>query len=390
MPLAIYAASLESAVAFWDTGEAQTVPWIFGIMHPTGFPAFTIMAGVFAHVFALGTVAWRIAFFCALAASGSSWLVYRIARDLGGNSFAALGAAWMFAFGDVVWTRSTRPEIHDLALFFMLACIAGVIAWYRAGPRWSLPVAAAAYGLGLATHAIAIFITPSIAVLLAARGKALHRGEVLTALGVLALSLCTYAYLPIRSFTVDAAHLDPLVALGKPRGNAFWNTDDPSTLSGFARLVSGSDFPTGNALRNMISPEDYGKNGPQLWEALFKDFTLAGLALALAGIAALYQRDKIALAALVLMGFLPSAFAFGYTVLADMDRYFFASLAITAILCGIGAARLCALPVRYARFIALLPVYPCDRAPIFRPPHVLAARRPRRRVRHQFGRPAYA
>ena len=324
-------------------------------MHPTGFPAFTLLAGIFAHAFPAGAVSWRIALFCALAMSGCAWLVYRIVCELCESVPAAIGSAWLFAFGSVIWIRGTRPEIHDLALFFTLLALYCVLRWYRTQHAAFLSAAALSYGLGLATHSIVAFAAPALGLLVLLRAGALRWRECGAAALALVTGLAVYAYLPIRSAVVDSAHLDPAAALGKPPGNAFWNTDDPSQWTGFIRLVSGSDFPTGDALRSMFDPSVYAANGPQLVLDLYKDFTVAGLLLALAGAVAIFRRDRWLAIAFLLLALLPSAFVFGYTVVADMHRYFFDAVAVTAVFCGTGAGAIAALPGRYARLAAFVP-----------------------------------
>ncbi|HEV3152456.1 MAG TPA: DUF2723 domain-containing protein [Candidatus Baltobacteraceae bacterium] len=348
MPLLVYAASLEGAISFWDTGEAQTVPWIFGIMHPTGFPAFTILAGIFAHVMPFGAVSWRIALFSALAMSGAAWLVFRIARELAGGALAALGAAWLFAFGQVVWTRGTRAEIHDVAVFFILASLYCALLWRRTGNSTALYLCAFAFGTGIATHSITVLLTPAL-LLVIFSARRLNRRQLLAASALFVLALCTYAYLPARSFIVDRAHLDPTAAIGKPPGNVFWDTDDPSTLGGFVRLVTGSEFPTRAALRGIINWHVYADNGPGFLHDVLESFTPVGLLLALGGLLAIFRRDRILAGALALALYLPAAFAFGYTVVADIDRYYFTAFATVAILAGLGAAALADIPVK-ARF----------------------------------------
>jgi len=63
VPLAIYLLSMSSYPDGWDTGEMQTVPYMLGITHPTGFPLFVLSGWVFSHVVAISTVAWRMNFF---------------------------------------------------------------------------------------------------------------------------------------------------------------------------------------------------------------------------------------------------------------------------------------------------------------------------------------
>ena len=48
--LAVYRTTLLPGLAFWDTGEAQTVLPVLGTMHPTGFPAFVVIGWLFSVV----------------------------------------------------------------------------------------------------------------------------------------------------------------------------------------------------------------------------------------------------------------------------------------------------------------------------------------------------
>jgi hypothetical protein len=65
--MALYIPGLPMQVWNGDTAEAQTVPFILGIAHPTGFPAYTPAGWLFTHVVAFGTVAWRMNLFAAFA-----------------------------------------------------------------------------------------------------------------------------------------------------------------------------------------------------------------------------------------------------------------------------------------------------------------------------------
>src|SRR5262249_28947936 len=42
-------ATLLPDVARWDTGEAQTIPFLLGTMHPTGFPAYVLLGWLVSH-----------------------------------------------------------------------------------------------------------------------------------------------------------------------------------------------------------------------------------------------------------------------------------------------------------------------------------------------------
>ncbi len=58
---------MRRSVDYWDTGEMQTVPWILGIAHPTGFPAFVLGGFLFSHLVPIGSVAFRMSLFSGIA-----------------------------------------------------------------------------------------------------------------------------------------------------------------------------------------------------------------------------------------------------------------------------------------------------------------------------------
>ena len=70
----MYLRTLAPSVDFIDAGELATVCTTFGIAHPTGYPLFTLVGGIFAHLPMGSTVIYRLnimaAFFTALGAGG--------------------------------------------------------------------------------------------------------------------------------------------------------------------------------------------------------------------------------------------------------------------------------------------------------------------------------
>ena len=58
--LAMYLRTMLPSTGFWDTGEAQTVPYTLSIFHPTGFPLYTLLGWAWSHLLPFGEVAWRM------------------------------------------------------------------------------------------------------------------------------------------------------------------------------------------------------------------------------------------------------------------------------------------------------------------------------------------
>ncbi len=354
-PFAVYVASLNGVVGYWDTGEAQVVPWIFGIMHPTGFPAYTLLGGVFAHVFVFGSVAWRMALFSALAMSGTAWLVSRIVLQLECRPWIAAGGAWLFALGEIAWTRGTRAEVHSLATFFAIATLYASIRWYRTGDTRVFVAGALAWGLGIATHPIDALLFPALAVLLAARLRTVMLRAFAVALIAFFFGIAWYAYLPARSAAVTAARLDPTRSLGVPPGRPFWDNDHPASWQGFVKEVSGVEFSAGGVFADMLSPQTYVRRFPPYWLLLIFELTPVGALLSLGGLYALAKRDVLVAIALLFAWLFPTAFAFAYAIEADKQRYYLIGFAVLSALAAYGASAIVrALPALHKGILAMM------------------------------------
>lgn len=337
MPLAIYAASLEGAVSYWDTGESQVVPWIFGIAHPTGFPAFTLAAGIFAHVFPAGSVAWRIALFSAIAMSAACWAIFAALRELKCGAWIALGASWTFAFGDVVWTRGTRAEVHALAAAFAALTLYFCIRWYVRGDRRAFALGALSWGLGIATHPVTALLAPALLAAFFSRLRTVRLRTFAQALLLFAGGIALYAYLPVRSAMVTRARLDPTLALGEPPGGAFWDMNHPATWDGFRNFIAGSDYGTAQAFTAALSAQTYRTGVPVFLSYLWHEFTPFGILVAAGGVIALFRRNGWLAGVLLLAAAGPAIFISGFENEADIGRYFLIPFIVTALFAGYGA-----------------------------------------------------
>lgn len=328
VPFAVYALSLNGAVAYWDTGEMQVVPWILGIAHPTGFPAYVVIGWIFVHAVPLASVAWRASLLSALSLSVAAWAIARICTTLFDRPWVAGGVAIAFAFGEVAWSRATRAEVHTMAAAFALLALAAAVQWYRNPRPVSLYASALCCGLGVATHPIVALFAPALAVLAFARVRAMRPGVVALAAACALAPLTLYAYLPLRSAAVVAQHLDPTAALGVPPGRPFWNTNDPRTRAGFLREVTGSDFEAGSAFARIFDPATYRRALPNFADVLLAQATPLAVVLGIAGLVLLARRERGLALALATAFVLPVAFALAYSIEADHDRYYLIAFAV--------------------------------------------------------------
>jgi len=350
VPLVAFISTVQGRIAYWDTGEMQTVPWIFGVPHSTGFPAYVLIAGVFTHVFAIGTPAWRASLFCALLALACVALVYGAIVKITGDRLTAVCAAWLLAFGWFFWIYGDRAEIHVMAAFWAALVLYLALRGYYDADRRAFLAAAFALGMGLATHPVVLFVFPSLLLLAAGRRALFGWRSCAAALALAIAPLALYAYLPLRSHAVVAQGLDPQAALGKPLGAAIRNTDNPQTLRGFMRLVSGADFEAAGSVLGIANLPAYAGKAGIFGNAMYREFTPVGAAAACICFGILLRRRAIVGLALLFSVLLPAAFALAYPPVVEIERYFFIPMVAIATAIGLGIT---ALPEQYRNLLRI-------------------------------------
>ena len=339
VPFAVYVYSMQRFVGYWDVGEMQTVPYILGIAHPTGFPAFTIIGWLFTHLFVVGGVAWRMTLMCAMAMSGAAWMINRIVLDETGEPAIAMLCAWFFAFSAIAWTGGTRTEVHALSTLFMVLTLLCALRWTRTLQNGWLYGGAAAWAFAIGTHPVALLIGVGLFAFLIYRWESITAGALLGAAAIfVVLTVALYAYLPLRSAQVYAQRRDPTLALGIAPGRPFWDYDHPARLSGFIQLVSGSEFPVGDAIAASVTPETYLHEGRRYTDALTENLTLPGLLLVLIGAFVFIRREKLRAIGFIVCGIFAAPFALGFPIEADVARYFLPSFVVCSVLAGIAVS----------------------------------------------------
>ena len=127
-----------------DDGEMATAALHFGVMHPSGYPLWTILAGLFSHLFPFGNGSWKINLFSglctALAVGIFSLVSLNASRWLGIKKLPAtilsVAATLTFAWVTPVWSHAVVGKglyaLHVcLMMFLMMLCY----VWIRR-PSW--------------------------------------------------------------------------------------------------------------------------------------------------------------------------------------------------------------------------------------------------------------
>ena len=196
-----YYATLCPTVPSGDAGELIQVAIEAGVVHPPGYPTWTMMAYAFARFVPYGEPAWRVNLSSAVCGSIASFLLSAAVGMWASCAWTGALAGGAFAFAPLVWEYSVQGEVFALNNLNN-ALLLYLLVWYERKP--CLPRACAgALAIGLALcnqHTLVFFCAPYAVWALGVGGTALATPR---ALGSLALSgllgLSPYVYLPVAS-----------------------------------------------------------------------------------------------------------------------------------------------------------------------------------------------
>ncbi len=335
----VYFRTLAPSVAFIfdDTLELQYVVPRLGILHPTGYPLYTLLGKLFTLLVPLGDPAFRLNLFSAVNAALSVGMVYLVLRHLTSFRVAALAGALIFAFGQTFWSQAVAAEIYTMQMLIVAVLLYVALIWRQEFERGNKAAAqrrflllAFVMGLGLAHHRLIALIYPAVVVYTLLVDRRLFRdAKLLVRAAILfALPLALYAYLPLRG------------AVGSANGLY------KNTLSGFWEWVTGQEY----TVFLSQNPFQLQRGAGFYWTLFSNQFTLLGLALAAVGVVWLLRRPREWLL-LALTGAFQAVFVYNYRV-ADVEVHFLTLFLLTALVIGAGADGLMSVYTRRAAPVA--------------------------------------
>ncbi len=230
-------------VAYWDTGELQTVGPVLGTAHPTGFPTYVLLGWLASVVLQpFGEPAFRMNLLSALCLAAAAGLTVDLVRVLTRSTIVGVMAGLGLALAPVAWAIGTHAEAHALHLTLVVLLLRLLVAWesliraegpgndprgdgrgdYVAdrGDRY-LVAAAVVFGLAVGNHSLTLLLAPAVGLyVLAVSPRAWRRGRfVLACAAALSVTVVlVYLELPLRAGLFRA----PLV-YGRPdTWDGFW------------------------------------------------------------------------------------------------------------------------------------------------------------------------
>ena len=212
-------------VAFWDTGEFQTVLPILGTAHPTGYPTYVLLGFVANLLLApLGEPAFRMNVLSLIAVAVAAGVAVVVVRRLTDSTIIGIAVGLGLATTPLVWKYAMSADPHPIHLALMALLLLALLTWEQArADRW-LVVAAVLFGLAAGNHSLTLLLVPPIGVyVLSVEPGIWWRWRfaltcLAAAVGTLAL---VYLELPLRGGLVPALTA-PLVYAKPATWDGFW------------------------------------------------------------------------------------------------------------------------------------------------------------------------
>ncbi|MCX6957243.1 MAG: DUF2723 domain-containing protein [Verrucomicrobiae bacterium] len=165
-------------IGLGDDGEMATAALHMGVPHPSGYPLWTILGGLFAKLFPFGNGAWKLNLFSGLCAAGAVAIFALLARSsarwLGMKrreaTLLAIAGSLTFAWSVPVWSQATIGKgTYSLHVLLMLTLAGLCYLWIRT-PLWKNAFVwiVFSFALGMSNHhmTLAMAILPLLVILL--------------------------------------------------------------------------------------------------------------------------------------------------------------------------------------------------------------------------------
>ena len=199
--MAAYARTVLPGVSYGDWGDAQLNLYRLGILHPTGYPLYSLLGKLFTSI-PIGEVAWRANLFSGLAAAGAVGVGVLILVRLCVRPVIAAGAGLALAFTGTLWEEATFSEMNSLHLLLVALLLHRALVWRAERRPRDLLIGALLGGLTVSNHGLAITVVPIVVlwVLMDARREIAARPWLLVRAGAaFVIGLLPYIYLPLRA-----------------------------------------------------------------------------------------------------------------------------------------------------------------------------------------------
>jgi hypothetical protein len=319
----VYLLTLSPTVGLIDSGELAAGCYLLNILHPTGYPLYT-MLGRLASLVPVGTVVNRVAALSALLAACGVGLLLLLGLRLRVSRTVAAASALLLGFSFPVWAVAVDVEVYSLTLVLVLLLWLAVESGERGG---SLLVLAYLAGLALTNHmsASSTVLGVALAVVLAEVQRTKYDGrsaEDRTRFRHLSLLLCAFLLgVSPYLFLVLRARAGPLLAWG-----------NPYNLERFWWHVTGKQYQVWMFSQSFGEVLHNAGRGALL---LARSFVYVLVPVVVYGAARLFRQRRNLAIGLAVSAVVAFAYAVNYSI-PDIESYYLPCLAALAVFGMVG------------------------------------------------------
>jgi hypothetical protein len=340
---ALYLRTLAPDVVDADGGELQFAAWNFGFVHPTGYPLYLILGGLFQHLVPMGNPAYRLNLFNALTAALAVAALYLAANELTRARGAAILAAASFALTRTFWYDASAAETYALNAFFIALLIYIALRWQSEPSTPKFAAFCFAFGLALTHHRAVLLWVPAFALFFVLSSQfhvsrfTLRVSRITHYFLLFTFPFLLYLYLPLR------APASPYYTLTLAPGRDLILYDN--SFAGFINYVLGRTFQSEIGW-DAVSVARLGAF-PQL---LLDQFGALGVALGVIGLGTMMWRRDWARLALLATGFIATILFASFYHIGDIFHYYIPAYLVWAIWMGTAVAWLWSNRIRNTHY----------------------------------------
>ncbi len=319
---AAYTRTLLPGVDMGDTGGFQAAVLWPEISARQAYPLYYALAKPFVAAVSPRNPARGLNLFSALCGALAAGLLTGVVSHVTASAGAGAVAGLLLAFSYTFWTQAVIAEVYSLHLAIVGCCLAALTAWWRKPSTPRLAVFLATYALGFGNHLSMILLLLPFGVFVIATARrpsdVLRPRIVVLAIAIAAIGAMQYV----------------------PQLMAVWNAIDAPEARSDRLAAFWFDVTKSDWRESMVFGIPRSHVPERLAMFAFdarQQFGIAGLALAVAGVASLWRATRTWAVLILLAYAINTAFAITYNV-GDPHVFFLPGHYVTAFAAGCAAA----------------------------------------------------
>jgi 4-amino-4-deoxy-L-arabinose transferase-like glycosyltransferase len=190
LALTLYVRTLTPGLLGGDSGEFQTLAYLLGHTHPTGYPVYLVLAKL-AIFWPWGDVAYRVNLFSALMGALTVLGVYLCGRLLVKQRILSFVAALGLAVSPTFWSQAIIAEVYTPGSAFLVFMLLALLWWHRSDSARALFLAGLLGGLSLGVHMSVALMAPAVLLFMLMHWRRGRRMWIAALMGALAGVLIT-------------------------------------------------------------------------------------------------------------------------------------------------------------------------------------------------------